>query len=169
MNKATPNDFVFYIERTFDAPLARVWKAWTDEAQLAKWFGPKDCPVFYGKLDLREGGTYHYGMKAPDGSQMWGHWTFKSIEPPHRLVFIVSFSDAAGDVPVPHPGYENWPLEILSTVIFHEENGRTKVAIEWVAHNASDIERRTFEEGQDDMVRGWTGTFDKLEVYLAAD
>ncbi|WP_204376984.1 SRPBCC family protein [Methyloceanibacter methanicus] len=32
----------FVISRTFDAPLDRVWRAWTEPEQLAAWWAPKD-------------------------------------------------------------------------------------------------------------------------------
>ena len=28
------------IERVFDAPRELVWQAWTDPAQMARWYGP---------------------------------------------------------------------------------------------------------------------------------
>ncbi|HUU24615.1 MAG TPA: SRPBCC domain-containing protein [Methyloceanibacter sp.] len=37
MSKQDP----FVIARTFNAPLDRVWKAWTEPEQMAQWWGPK--------------------------------------------------------------------------------------------------------------------------------
>jgi len=46
------------------------------------WWGPKGFKEFTSKVDLRVGGTHHYGMKAPDGSLMWGKFTYREIVPP---------------------------------------------------------------------------------------
>lgn len=46
------------IKRIVDAPLERVWKAWTDPAQVQRWWGPKDYTSPSCKLDLRVGGRY---------------------------------------------------------------------------------------------------------------
>ena len=44
-------------------------------------------------LCFRVGGTYHYSLKAPEGTPMWGKFTFREIIPQQKLVFISSFSD----------------------------------------------------------------------------
>lgn len=30
------------IERIFDAPVEKVWKAWSDPAEMKKWWGPEN-------------------------------------------------------------------------------------------------------------------------------
>ncbi|MGI8964161.1 MAG: SRPBCC domain-containing protein, partial [Thermomicrobiales bacterium] len=45
------------ITRTFDAPRNLVYKAWTDPAQLAKWFGPNQFTIPVCELDVRPGGA----------------------------------------------------------------------------------------------------------------
>lgn len=155
----------FEITRIFNAPREQVWKAWTDPERLKHWWGPKGFTVHTCKVDLRPGGTFLYGMKAPDGSDMWGKFVYRKIEAPTRLEFIVSFSDAKGGV-TRHPSSPGWPLEILSTVSFDEQGGKTKVTVQWSPHNATDDERKTFDEGRASMQQGWGGTLDQLTKYL---
>ena len=88
----------FEIQRTFRAPRERVWKAWTDEAQLKQWWGPAGFKVHTCKVDLRPGGTFLYGMTAPDGTEMWGKFVYREIKAPEKLVFVVSFSDPQAGV-----------------------------------------------------------------------
>lgn len=166
--KETPAvvDRDFVISRTFDAPRDVMWKAWTEAEQLAKWFGPKGITIVSSKNDLRPGGVFHYGMRTPDGTVMWGKWIYREIVAPERLVFIVSFSDEKGGV-TRHPFSPEWPLETSSTVTFDEDGSRTKVAIRWTPHNATESERRTFAAGHEGMEKGWAGTLDKLADYLA--
>lgn len=159
--------FEFFIRRAFNAPRARVWKAWTEEKSLGQWWGPKDFEVVSAKLDLKPGGIFHYLLRSPEGQEMWGKLIFREIVPQERLVFIVSFSDAEGGLSR-HPLHEGWPLAILSTVTFADVGpGRTEITVRWVAHEATDAEREVFEEGKDSMTAGWTGTFDRLDAYLA--
>ncbi len=104
----------FVISRVLDAPRDLVWKAFTDPERMRQWWGPKGFSVIASKMDLRPGGTYHYGLKAPDGSPMWGKFVFREIVAPERMVFINSFSDEAGGT-TRHPMAPTWPLEMLST------------------------------------------------------
>jgi uncharacterized protein YndB with AHSA1/START domain len=104
-------------------------------------------------------------MKAPDGSDMWGKFAYREIKPQERLVFINSFSDPKGGTSR-HSGHASWPLQMLSTVEFEEQGGKTKVTVHWIPHEASETERKTFEQGRDSMKQGWTGTFEKFADYL---
>jgi uncharacterized protein YndB with AHSA1/START domain len=156
----------FVISRVLDAPRERVWKAWTDAGELKKWWGPRGFKVHSCKVDLRPGGMFLYGMKAPDGSDVWGRFIYREIAAPEKLVFIVSFSDPQGGV-TRHPMSPNWPQHILSSVEFEEQGPRkTKVSVTWLPHEASDAERKTFDEGRDSMKQGWGGTFDQFADYL---
>jgi uncharacterized protein YndB with AHSA1/START domain len=155
----------FLISRSFDAPRDRVWKAWTDPEQLRHWWGPKGFKVHTCKVELRPGGTFLYGMKAPDGSDTWGRFIYREISAPEKLVFIVSFSDPAGGV-TRHPWTENWPLHIMSTVTFEAQGNRTKVTVQWTPHEASEAERKAFEEGKPSMQQGWSGTLEQFTDYL---
>jgi uncharacterized protein YndB with AHSA1/START domain len=156
----------FVTSRVFDAPRERVWKAWTDAAELKKWWGPSGFKVHTAKVDLRPDGMFLYGMSAPDGTETWGRFVYREIAAPKKLVCIVSFSDAQGGV-TRHPWSPGWPLHILSTVEFEEQGrGKTRVTITWLPHEASDAERRTFDEGRESMKQGWGGTLDQLANHL---
>lgn len=160
---STPRAFV--ISRTFDAPRDLVWRAWTERERFMQWFGPKGCTVPTVNLDLRPGGVCHFCLRTPDGHEMWGKWVFREVVAPERLVLIHSFSDAAGGV-TRHPMSSTWPLEMLSTVTFVEQAGKTLLTIQWQPLNASDVERQTFDSSLDSMKQGWTGTFEQLADYL---
>lgn len=160
---AAPEEFV--IERTFDAPRALMWKLWTDPAHLARWWGPKGFTVGHCKVDLRPGGIFHYGLRAPDGQEIWGKFVYREIVAPERMVYVVSFSDADGGITV-HPLNPSWPRQILSTTAFVEKDGKTTVTVRWSPFEATRKEVDTFEAGRESMRQGFTGTFDQLEAYL---
>jgi uncharacterized protein YndB with AHSA1/START domain len=145
----------FVISRVFDAPRELVWKAFTEPERMKEWWGPKGFSVISWKMDFRPGGGYLYGMRAPDGSAMWGKFVFREIVPPERMVFINSFSDEAG---APRAiRWASWPLELLSTFTFEEEPGsKTKVTVRWSATTPATTSRRP-DTNHDSMRRGWGG------------
>jgi len=155
----------FVLSRVFDAPRDRVWKAWTEVERLKQWFSPKGFTVIAATMDLRPGGSYHYGMRTPTGQEMWGKWVFREIKAPERLVLVNSFSDAAGNL-TRHPMAPTWPLEMLSSTTFTEQAGKTTLTLEWLPLNASAVEIATFEAGRAGMTMGWTGTMEQLTAYL---
>ncbi|RJG10611.1 SRPBCC domain-containing protein [Pseudomonas cavernicola] len=161
---AATHEFVF--TRTFDAPRDLVFKAWTEVDRLAQWWGPKGFKMLVSTLDLRPGGVFHYGMRAPNGQDMWGRFVYREIVAPDRLAFIVSFSDEQGGV-TRHPWSPDWPLEVLSTMTFEEHSGKTTVIGRSTPFNATELEHKTFEAGYDSMQHGYSGTMDQLADYLA--
>src|SRR5438128_629430 len=123
VSKMASEDFV--ISRTFDASRDLMWKVWTQPERMAQWFGPKGVKIFHSKNDLRPGGVYHYGMRTPDGKEMWGKWVYREVAKPERMVFVNSFSDKEGGI-TRHPMAQNWPLEMLTTITFAEQQkGKT--------------------------------------------
>jgi uncharacterized protein YndB with AHSA1/START domain len=157
----------FVMSRVFDAPRELVWKAFTEAERMKQWWGPKGFTVFASRMDLRVGGTYLYGMRAPDGSPMWGKMVFREVAPPERMVFINSFSDEAGGT-TRHPLNQAWPLEMHTTLTFEEQpGGKTRFTVRWRPFNATADEQKTFDASHDSMQKGWTGTLDQLAAYLA--
>ena len=156
----------FVISRVFDAPRDLVWKCFTDNEHIKEWWGPKGFKVLKSQMDLRVGGTYHYGMQTPDGKVMWGKQVYREIAPPERLVLINSFSDEAGGLGR-HPMSPTWPLEMYTVFAFEEvEGGKTKFTVTWRPNNATAEEQKTFDASHASMTGGWSGTMDNLEAYL---
>lgn len=157
----------FVISRVLDAPRDFVWQCFTDPERMRHWWGPKGFKVLHSKMDLRVGGTYHYGMQTPNGSAMWGLFTFREIVPPETMVFVNCFSDEKGGV-TRHPGHEKWPLKMLSTFTFEDApGGKTKFTVRWRPLDATAEEQHTFDTMHASMTQGWSGTMEQLEAYLA--
>jgi len=155
----------FIISREFDAPRERVWQAWTEPERLQQWFSPKGFSVIAAKLDLRVGGTYHYGMRMADGKEVWGKWLIREVKRPERLVFINTFSDPQGGL-TRHPFAPDWPAKMLSTISFAQKGRGTLLTIEWAPVEASEAEMKVFDSGRPGMTQGWSGTFENLTNYL---
>ena len=93
-----------HLIRVFEAPIERVWRAWTDPGDLREWWGPTgfSCPV--ATVDLRVGGRIFATMKAPPeygGLEQHSTWTFTELERPNVIRYRFEFCDAAGTVICP--------------------------------------------------------------------
>ena len=165
----TPNrtaERPFIIARTFDAPRELVWKAWTERERLMQWFGPKGSTMPEAKMDFRPGGTCHSCLRSPDGREMWGNLSTAKSWRPNGWFTVQHFSDRDGGI-ARHPMSPTWPLQMLTTVTFAEQNGKTLLTVRWVPLNPTDAERQTFDSAHDGMKQGWGGTFEQLADYLA--
>jgi len=81
MTDAAPT-YALTLERTLAAPPERVFRAWTDPAELTLWFAPNpDLPVA-AELDLRVGGAYRIRMGRHEALG-----AYVTIDPPHTLAF----------------------------------------------------------------------------------
>ena len=86
---------VLRIERTFDAPVARVFEAWTSEEVLRRWLhGMPGWDTPTAEVDLRVGGTIRIVMRDPsDGTEAGATGEYRVVEPPRRLVFTWVWDD----------------------------------------------------------------------------
>jgi len=153
--------------REFDAPRDLVFAAWTDPKHLAQWWGPNGFTTTTMSFDLRPGGIWRFVMHCPDGRDYQNRITFEEIVPPELQVWEHSFSDKTGGL-TRHPLSPTWPLKLLTRVTLEEAaGGKTKMTLRWAPLDATGEEQETFAAAHDSMQGGWTGTFDRFDVYLA--
>lgn len=88
-----PNGTQLHVSRAFDAPVAKVWKAWTQADILDKWWAPKPWRAETKSLDFRPGGNWHYSMVGPNGDRHWCLVDFKTIETEKSFKADASFCD----------------------------------------------------------------------------
>jgi uncharacterized protein YndB with AHSA1/START domain len=100
-------------------------------------------------------------MRSPEGQDIWSTGVYKDIVPRERIVSTDSFADAEGNVvPASYYGMSgDWPLELMVTVIFQEEDGKTRLTLQHTGF--PDNENKTLAEA------GWNESLDKLAEYLA--
>ncbi|MBD0383683.1 SRPBCC domain-containing protein [Paenibacillus sp. WST5] len=161
----TMEDNQLVITRTLNAPLELVYKVWTEAEHLQRWWGPKGFKINVFKFDLRPGGIFHYNMQTPDGHTMWGKFVYHEIEKQEKIVWINSFSDENGNT-VRSPFSSTFPLEIMNTLTFAEQEGKTTITLKGGPINATEEELQFFVGMYESMKQGFTGTFDQLADYL---
>lgn len=73
--------------RTFDAPRERVFRAFSDPVQLARWWGPNGFTDTVHEFDLRPGGVWRHTMHGPNGTDYHNESVFVEVVEPDRVVF----------------------------------------------------------------------------------
>lgn len=139
---------VLRIARTFDAPVAQVFDAWTSEEVLRRWLhGMPGWETPTAEVDLRVGGTIRIVMRDPaDGTEAGATGEYRVVDPPRRLVFTWVWDDQP-DRPQ------------LIELELSERDGRTTVSM---TNSAIPTDGRL--ESQE---RGWQVCYDNLERLLA--
>ena len=155
------------ITRQLNAPVEKVWAAWTEPAQLTKWWGPTGFTAPTAKIDLRVGGTYLFCMRGALGpgqpaQDFWSTGTYDEIVPLKRIVCSDSFADADGNVvPPSYYGMGDFPEALKVTVEFEDlGDGRTQMTLTHEGAPAGD--------NFDGMNAGWNQSFDKLAASLSS-
>ncbi|WP_261132179.1 SRPBCC domain-containing protein [Bacillus sp. Marseille-Q3570] len=156
------------ITHTFNAPRELVFKAFTESEHLQNWWGPKGWTFNVYKSDFRAGGVFHYSQKTADGDEMWVKFVYREIIVPEKIVYTSFFSDEEGNI-VRAPFNADWPLETLNSMTFIEDEGKTTVTAIVTPLSATEGELKTFEESQDMVHEGFSGTFNQLENYLSEE
>jgi uncharacterized protein YndB with AHSA1/START domain len=79
----------FHLERTYDAPVARVWAAITEEEAKSKWFGaaPAHWELLERRMDVRVGGREWLKGRWEGGVVSTFDATYYEAIPNERLVY----------------------------------------------------------------------------------
>ena len=119
----TPGKVDLVITRIIDAPLERVWQAWTEPQQVIRWWGPAGYTSPSCMLDFREGGRYIFCMRAPHyqgGRDSYMSGVYNKIVPLERIEFTQNLSGPDGrqvdplDIGMP----PDFPGEVRTTLTF---------------------------------------------------
>ena len=91
----TPADTDVVVTRTFDAPRALVYRAFTRPEIVSRWLlGPPGWTMPVCEIDLRPGGSYHYRWRNEADDRSFGaRGLFEAIEPEKRLQTREHFED----------------------------------------------------------------------------
>jgi uncharacterized protein YndB with AHSA1/START domain len=142
-------DRELFMERTYDAPRALVWEAWTDPRHVDRWWGPNGFRNETHSMDLRPGGYWRFVMHGPDGKD-WVNWIhYEEVSKPERLVYA-----HGGEGEEPH---------FHVTVTFTEEGRKTRVRMHSVWPTAAAFQEVLKQAG---AVEGGKQTMARLADYL---
>ncbi len=131
------------VVREFNAPLAKVWAAWTQKDLLDEWWAPKPWKTKTKTMDLKEGGNWLYSMVGPEGEEHFCRVDYKSVTPMKSFKGLDAFCDANGNINKELPA-SLWTCE------FSEAGSKTTVTIEMECETLADLEKYIemgFKEG----------------------
>lgn len=105
MNKmhveAPEGEPIVRMTRTFDAPRALVWRAWTQPEHVARWWGSRAMGTTRViKLDARPGGEWRFEHTMHDGSVFTFFGTYLEVDEPGKLVNTFALEGMFEDRPV---------------------------------------------------------------------
>lgn len=75
------------VSSLLNSPIEQVWKAWTDPAHIANWWGPDGFTNTIHTMNLEAGGEWRLTMHGPDGKNYPNKSTFMEIVPQQKIVF----------------------------------------------------------------------------------
>jgi uncharacterized protein YndB with AHSA1/START domain len=157
----------FVINRSFDAPITRVFDMWTAPAQLVRWLPPTGSRMRCIRADIAPGGSAFFVINGEHGT-MHVRSNYLEINPPRRIVYVQQFCDEH-ERPTRHPGADSFPVTLLTTVtLAEEEPERTRVTVTMEPQGPlTQVKLGTFVQERSGMTQGWSGSFDALEGLLA--
>ena len=136
------------IVRRYPVACEKVWRAWTDPQALSAWFGPGEPhSVLVAELDVRVGGRYRIRFRTQDGEQHEVGGRYEDVQPQRKLVFSWAWYTTP---------------ERVSRVTVEMRPEADGTVLDFLHERFVDAEARANHE------RGWTGTFAKLDAWMAS-
>ncbi|MFO0816949.1 MAG: SRPBCC family protein [Pirellulales bacterium] len=80
------SDLQIVTQRVVPYPAARIFEAFRDPTQLARWWGPSGFTNTFYEFDFREGGMWRFTMHSPDGTDYANECRFLRIVSPNQVV-----------------------------------------------------------------------------------
>jgi uncharacterized protein YndB with AHSA1/START domain len=141
-------DIALHLKRTFAAPIALVWRAWTESEFLRRWCYPPELSVFTSEHNFTPGCRLRCGMRDRDGIEIFLGGHYIEIVAPHTLVMTHAWEDGSGQCgPRTH-----------ITLQLREENGQTVTEFQQVGF--------TTHYSKLGHEKAWSDAFDLLTVLL---
>ena len=133
-----PNELV--VTKVFDAPVEKVWSAWTTPELIARWFEPSGT-MEVRELDMSVGGKLRFAdPNDTESGEYTG--TFTNVEPTKEFSFeVMDYSMDPAGIPA---GFK---------VAFEESSQQTTMTLTSIPPENS-YDKQTFD--------AWTGCFERL-------
>jgi uncharacterized protein YndB with AHSA1/START domain len=130
------------VARVFDAPRELVWKAWTTQELIAKWFAP-GIVMDVRELDVRPGGHFRF---ADPNDKSSGEYTgeYITVNAMEELSFkVMDYSE--------NPSGDGGGFKVL----FEELGKQTKITLTSIPAPSTNSRSKGAQEA-------WSGCFDRL-------
>ena len=148
MNNMTTAPTTLIMRHTFNAPIERVFDAWTTPEVMREFYCPGEIACTSIDVDLRVGGSYRIVMRQPDGEDYVSYGTYREILRPSKIVCTQQWEE--DDTSLEH--------QTLLTLAFAQIGNQTELTLTQV--NLRD------EASRDRHAEGWGACLSKLERVL---
>jgi uncharacterized protein YndB with AHSA1/START domain len=131
--------------RTFNAPRAKVYKAFSDPDHLKNWWGPAGFTNTFNEFELKEGGKWNFTMHGPEKGNYVNSCEFTDLEFPSLIA------------------WKRYSQPLFRVIIMFEEvnSGQTKIIFRQVFETAKECSKiRPYVEDKNEE------NMDRLEVEL---
>ncbi|SFI83543.1 SRPBCC family protein [Brevibacillus centrosporus] len=105
LGESHPDRFELLSRRTLPAPRSLVYRAWTEPALLAQWWGPNGFTNTFHTFDASPGGIWEFTMHGPEGANFPNRNVFHEVSEdrivlrhesrPH-FILTATFADVSG-------------------------------------------------------------------------
>ncbi len=134
------------LTRTFAAPRALVFAAWTKPGHLKQWSAPHGFRIPVSEGELAPGGAWRAVMVMPDGTKLGLGGLYTKVVPDQLLVFTHRWEGEGGP-------------ETLVTVRFTDApGGGTRIKFEQAGFDSA--------ASRDGHAGGWGECFERLDALL---
>jgi uncharacterized protein YndB with AHSA1/START domain len=134
------------LQRRLNASPAKVFRAWTEPAQILKWMHPSGTEMLHAEVEARVEGRFQLVMRGADGAEHAASGRYLEVVPDAKLVFTWTWRSAP-------------ERESLVTVALRADGEGTLLTL---TH-----EQFADEDSRDKHAAGWTSGLDGLERYFA--
>ena len=149
MTAGHPAPRAITLRRTIPARRGEVFRAWTDPAELKRWWARPGFTVVDAQVDLRIGGGFRIDTRPDVGNVFSVFGTYREVRSPERLVYTWAWQGTRTD-----------GIETLVTVDFREAGQDTEVLL---THEGFDT------QGDHTAHRdAWIGCFDRLSQAISS-
>jgi uncharacterized protein YndB with AHSA1/START domain len=140
------------VRRHVSASAERVFRAFSDRAQVARWLTPgPDVKLSVLAFDFRVGGHYRFAYDVPGVGRMLVGGTYRAIEPPTRIVFSWLI-----EPPDEHAGIES---EVTISIAARRRGAELIVRHEKLGRHDANVRHSA----------GWQGALEQLAALLSTE
>lgn len=121
----TPGDRDIRVERIFNAPRARVWRAFTEPDQLKQWWG-RGNDVVIEKYEFERGGHWRFVEHAKDGVHGF-EGRFRDIKPIEKIEQTFEWDGMPGYVIIESATFEDLGdgrTKLVNVSLFYNQDER---------------------------------------------
>jgi uncharacterized protein YndB with AHSA1/START domain len=141
------------VSREFNAPLATVWRSFTESELLDQWWAPHPWKAATKTMNFTVGGYWLYAMISPENQKHWGRMDYIAIDHLKSYDAADSFCDEEGNI--------NPDLPVSKGKnVFTETSTGTRVAFKLIYPTEAALQK-IVEMG---FEQGITICFDQLEA-----